>query len=67
MLNTQNYIPTKNYYIYNPKTNYILAQHNNLKYLIQKYWNHIPRRKTSELFLISNISGEILKTKSKKV
>lgn len=53
------------YSIINPKTQNTLTTQKSLK-KIQHYWNHIPRRKTSQLFLINNTTGEILKIKPKK-
>ena len=53
------------YQIVNPTTNRILTSAYTLSG-IQHFWNHIPRRKTSELHLIDNHTGEILKIKPKK-
>lgn len=67
--------------IKNAKTNYILARADSLdsavyptlpyQYLfyrssLRHVWNHIPRRKTVELILVDESTGEVLKVKPKK-
>ena len=67
--------------IKNAKTNYILARADSLNsavYPPQPYqycshrsslihvWYHIPRRKTVELILVDESTGEVLKVKPKK-
>lgn len=53
------------YSIINTTTQHILTTQTSLE-RIQRYWNNIPRRKTSELILVDDITGEILKIKPKR-
>ena len=53
------------YSIINTTTKHILTTQTSLE-RIKRYWHNIPRRKNSELILVDDITGEILKVKPKK-
>lgn len=53
------------YSIINTTTKHILTTQTSLE-RIKRYWNNIPRRKNSELILVDDATGEILKVKPKK-
>lgn len=53
------------YSIINTTTKHILTTQTSLE-RIKHYWNHIPRRKTTELVLVDDVTGEILKVKPPK-
>lgn len=50
------------YSIINTTTKHILTIQTSLEE-IKRYWNNIPRRKTTELVLVDDATGEILKVK----
>lgn len=53
------------YSIINPTTKHILTTQTSLE-RIKRYWHNIPRRKNSDLILVDDATGEILKVKPKK-
>jgi len=53
------------YSIVNTTTKHILTTQTSLE-RIKRYWNNIPRRKNSDLVLVDDATGEILKIKPKK-
>lgn len=53
----------QSYSIINTTTNHILTTQTSLE-RIKRYWYNIPRRKHSELILVDDITGEILKVKT---
>lgn len=53
------------YSIINTTTKHILTTQTSLE-KIKRYWHNIPRRKTSELILVDDATGEILKVKPPK-
>ena len=57
--------PNKRYSIVNPGTGRRLCTFDDPK-KTQHFWNHIPRRKQSELQWIDNTTGEIVKVKPMK-
>jgi len=50
------------YSIINTTTKHILTTQTSLEE-IKRYWYNIPRRKTTELILVDDVTGEILKVK----
>ena len=54
--------PENRYHIINSENGYILGTRNDIAD-IKTLWYNIPRRKTVNLFLIDNDTGEILKIK----
>ena len=52
-------------YIYtfkNIHTNHIFFQSNNLKQIIQ-FYHKVPKRKTTTILIVNNVTGEIIKMK----
>ncbi len=59
------YYDVQTYSIINTTTKHILTTQTSLE-KIKRYWHNIPRRKTSELVLVDDATGEVLKVKPPK-